>query len=139
MTKKYRSPAKIARSILRLLDYKQSYLEDCWDTEIKIDQKSKNIIWKASETLNLTLKYGVNIVENRGFYNPSFATKTFSQKLLLFQNMWKPDHDSSTFFSCMHEHFKRNSSLCNHFCGSFSSPYCGQLAFFLSTNNWPSP
>ena len=63
--------------MLRLLDYKQSYLEDCWDTEIKIDQKTNDIIWKASETLNLTLKHGVNIVENREFYNPSFATLTF--------------------------------------------------------------
>ena len=83
MGKKYRSPAKIARSMLRLLDYKQSYLEDCWDTEIKIDQKTNDIIWKASETLNLTLTHGVNIVENRQFYNPSFATLTFSQKLCI--------------------------------------------------------
>ena len=137
MGRKYKSPAKIARSILRLLDYKQAYLEDCWDSEIIIDHATKKIIWKASEILKLTLKENIRIVETRKFYNPSFSALPFSQKLAKFQNMWKPDQDSYNFFACMHEHLKRNSSNCDHYCGSFSSPYCGRLTFFLSTNNWP--
>ena len=50
MGKQYKSPAKIARSILRLLDYKQAYLEDCWGADIQIDQQAKTIIWKDTES-----------------------------------------------------------------------------------------
>ena len=137
MGKQYKSPAKIARSILRLLDYKQAYLEDCWGADIQIDQQAKTIIWKASTILNLTLKRNVRIVETRNLYNPSFAALTFSEKLAIFQKMWKPDQDSMNFFTCMHEHIKRNSIKCNNCCGGFSSPYCARLSFFLSSGNWP--
>ena len=137
MGKSSKSPAKIKRSILRLLDYKQAYLEDCWDTEIVIDQESMNIIWKASETLKLTLKKNIRIVETRHFYNPAYTALPFRQKLAKFQDMWVLDQESFNFFSCMNEHLKRKSSQCDHFCGSSSSPFCGRLAYFLSTNNWP--
>ena len=137
MGKRYKSPAKIKRSISRLLDFKQTYLEDLWDTEIKIDKETDDVVWKASETLNLTLKQKVSIVETRPFYNPSFSSLPVSKKLTKFQNMWKPDQDSFTFFACMHDHLKRNTAQCNTFCRGFSSPNCGRLAFFLSTNNWP--
>jgi hypothetical protein len=106
MGKQYKSPAKIARSILRLLDYKQAYLEDYWGADIQIDQQAKTIIWKASTILNLTLKRNVRIVETRNLYNPSFAALTFSEKLAIFQKMWKPDQDSMNFFTCMHEHLR---------------------------------
>ena len=134
MGKSKKSPAKIARSLLRILEYKQAYLEDCWETEINIDQNNKKIIWKASSLLNLTLKQNVQIVETR---NSSFKALNFSEKLKIFQNMWIPDHDSFNFFACMHEHIKRSSSQCNHFCSSLSSPQCGRLAYFLSTSTWP--
>jgi hypothetical protein len=137
MGKQYRSPAKKARSILRLLDYKQAYLEDCWGADIIINQQAKKIIWKPSTTLNLTLEQNVRIVETRNLYNPSFAALSFSEKLAIFQKMWKPDQDSLNFFTCMHEHIKRNSIKCNNFCGGFSSPYCGRLSFFFSSGNWP--
>ena len=137
MGKQYRSPAKKARSILRLLDYKQAYLEDCWGADIIINQQAKKIIWKPSTTLNLTLEQNVRIVETRNLYNPSFAALSFSEKLSIFQKMWKPDQDSLNFFTCMHEHIKRNSIKCNNFCGGFSSPYCGRLSLFFSSGNWP--
>jgi hypothetical protein len=65
MGKTYKSRAKTNRSILRLLDFKQSYLEDLWDCEIKIEDEIKDIIWKASEILNLKLKKNIRIVETR--------------------------------------------------------------------------
>ena len=139
MGKHSKSPAKIKRSILRLLEYKQAYLEDCWDAEICIDEIKKDIIWKASDLLKLTLKRNVRVVETRGYYHPEFPIKPFSEKLSMFQNMWVPDQDSFNFFSCMLEHTKRNSTKCNTFCAGFSSPNCGRLATFLSTNNWPIP
>ena len=137
MGKNYRSPAKINRSILRLLNYKKDYLEDCWGTEIEIDYATKEIVWKASEILRLTLNKNIRIIETRGIFNPTFPSLSFSEKLQKFQNMWKPDHNSFSFFSCMHHHLKRNSTQCDKFCGGFSSPFCGKLTFFLSTNNWP--
>jgi hypothetical protein len=138
MGKQSKSPAKIARSILRLLEYKQAYLEDCWGAEIETDEQNKKIIWKASKMLNLTLKTNMKIVETRSVYNPTFPALTFGEKLALFQNMWKPDHDSFNFFTCMHEHLRRGSIQCNNFCGAFSSPQCGHLAYFLKNNTWPS-
>ena len=138
MGKTYKSRAKTSRSILRVLDFKQAYLEDLWDCEIKIDNEIKDIVWKASDILNLALKKNIRIVETREFYNPSFAVLTLGNKLSKFQNMWQPDLDSFTFFACMHEHIKRNSSKCGSFCGGFSSPYCSELSHLLSTNNWPS-
>ena len=138
MTRKYKSPAKIARSKLRVMDYKQAYLEDCWDCEIIINHETKKIIWKASESLQLTLKENIRIVETREFYNPSFVALPFNQKLAKFQSMWKMDVDSYNFFACMHQHLRRNNSRCDHFCHSLSSPYCGYLTYFLSTNRWPN-
>ena len=61
MGKTCKSRAKINRSILRLLDFKQAYLEDLWDCEIKIDKDIKDIVWKASDILNLTLKKNIRI------------------------------------------------------------------------------
>ena len=87
MGKQSKSPAKIARSILRLLEYKQAYLEDCWGAEIETDEQNKKIIWKASKMLNLTLKTNMKIVETRSVYNPTFPALTFGEKLALFQNM----------------------------------------------------
>ena len=138
MGKKHKSPAKIARSIFRLLEYKQAFLEDCWGTEIETDKENKKIIWKASKMLNLTLKKSLKIVETRSLYNRIFPSLPFGEKLALFQNMWKPDHDSFNFFTCMHEHLRRGSIQCNNFCGAFGSPACGHLAFFLKNNTWPS-
>jgi hypothetical protein len=119
------------------MEFKQSYLEDLWNCEIEIDTKDKKIIWKTSKVLNLTLKKKITIVETRQFYNPAFVALPIGEKLLKFQNMWEPDQDSSTFFACMYEHLKRNSSQCNSFCNRFSSPNCGHLLYFLATNNWP--
>ena len=138
MGKSYKSPAKINRSIKRLLEYKQAYLEDVWACEIQIDEKNHEIIWKASKLLELTLKKNTRIVETRPCYNPTFPALAFKEKLSLFQNMWKPDHASFNFFSCVHNHIKTKSIQCDNFCGGFSSPYCGHLAYFLSTNNWPT-
>ena len=137
MAKRYKSPAKISRSMRRLFDYKQAYLEDCWNTEIIIDNQTKEIKWKASEYLKLTLKKNIRIVETREFYNPSFKALPFSQKLLKFQSMWNLDQDSYNFFASIHEHVKRNSTKCDHFCKSISSPNCGELTYFLSTHSWP--
>ena len=95
MVKQRKSPAKIARSILRLLQYKQAYLEDCWGAEIEIDTQNKKIIWKASKMLNLTLQTNLKIVETRKLYNPNFPALTFGEKLAL----WKPNHDSFNFFT----------------------------------------
>ena len=108
MGKSNKSPAKIKRSILRLLDYKQAYLEDCWNTEIMIDQENMKIIWNASDTLKLTLKKNIRIVETRHFYKPAFKDLPFRQKLAKFQNMRMPDQESFSLFSCMNKHFKRN-------------------------------
>ena len=52
---------------MRLLDYKQAYLEDCWNTEIEIDEENLELVWKASELLRLKLKPKIKIVETRGF------------------------------------------------------------------------
>jgi uncharacterized protein involved in tolerance to divalent cations len=82
MGKKYRRPAKHARSILRLLDYKQVY---CWASEVTVDNEKKTLIWKASETLKF--KNGINIIENREYFNPSFVALPFSQKLATFQSI----------------------------------------------------
>ena len=137
MGKNYRSPAKIKRNILRLLNFKKDYLEDCWGTEIDVDNVNNEIIWNASKVLKLTLKQNTKIIETRGIYNPSYPSMSVSEKLQLFQSMWKPDHNFFNFFSCMHHHLRSNSSKCDNFCGGFSFPYCGYLAYFLSTNTWP--
>ena len=123
---------------MRLLEYKQAYLEDCWGAEIETDEQNKTIIWKASKMLNLTLKTNMKIVETRSVYNPTFPALTFVEKLALFQNMWKPDHDSFNFFTCMHEHLRRGSIKNNNLFGAFSSPQCGLIAYFLKKNTWPS-
>jgi hypothetical protein len=138
MGKNYKSPAKINRSLLRLLEYKKAYLEDCWGSDIEIDDQSKTIVWKASNLLNLTLKKNITIVETRGLYNPTFPLLSFNLKLSKFQNMWQPNLDSFTFFACMHDHIMRNSSKCGSLCSRFSSPYCSELSYLLSINNWPS-
>ena len=135
MGKKYKSPAKITRSILKILNFKQYFLEDCWNCEIEIE--NKEVVWKASEKLRLKLKPQIKIIETRKYYNPTFEKLSFGEKLLLFQNMWKPDHDSYNFFSCMHNHMKRNSAQCDHFCRGFSLPVCGELTHFLATSFWP--
>ena len=137
MGKKYKSPSKLRRNVRRILEYKIAFLEDCWDSDVVIDEHSNYIVWNASKSLKLTLDKGTQIVETRHFYNPSFSTSPFHEKLALFQNMWKPDQHSFNFFSCMHHHLKRSSSQCDHFCNRFSSPYCSRLTFFLSTNKWP--
>ena len=134
-----KSPAKLSRSIIRLLEYKKAYLEDFGDCNIYLDEKNKKIIWKASSLLNLTLKSNVKIVETRGFYNPAFPELSFCEKLGVFQNMCEPDHDSFNFFACMHDHYKRKNSQSDHFCGAFSSPQCGCLTFFLSTDAYGLP
>ena len=87
--------------------------------------------WNRSDTLQLTLKKNIKIVETRHFYNPAFTALPFGQKLAKFQNMWIPDQESFNFFSCMNEHFRRNRSKCDNFCGSLTSPFCGHLAYFL--------
>ena len=137
MGKTYKSRAKTTRSILRLLDFKQAYLEDLWDCEITIDNEIKDIVWKASDILNLALKKNIRVVETREFFNPSFAVLTLGNKLSKFQNMWEPNQDSFTFFACVHDHLKRNSSQCNSYCHELGSPNCGRLVYFLSTNKWP--
>jgi hypothetical protein len=137
MGKHYMSQAKKNRSIVRLMEFKQSYLEDLWNCEIEINTQVKKIIWKASTILNLTLKKKIAIVETRQFYSPSFVALPIGEKLSKFQNMWEPDQDSSTFFACMYEHLKRNSSQCSGLCHRLSSPNCGALVYFLSTNKWP--
>ena len=137
MGKHYRSQAKKNRSFVRLMEFKQSYLEDLWNCEMEINTQAKTIVWKASKILNLTLKKNIAIVETRQFYSPAFLALPIGEKLSKFQNMWVPDQDSSTFFACMYEHLKRSSSQCNSFCHRFSSPNCGDLVYFLTTNNWP--
>merc|ERR1712129_573685 len=104
MGRKYKSPSKIRRDILRVLDYKISFLEDCWDADVEIDKNSNDIVWNASKCLKLTLNKRSKIVETRSFYNPNFPTAQFHEKLSLFQNMWKPDHHSFNFFLCMNNH-----------------------------------
>ena len=136
MGKSYKSPAKIRRDIMRILEYKVAFLEDCWDSDVFINENLE-IIWNASTSLKLTLAKGAKIVETREFYNPAFPKDRFHAKLCSFQNMWKPDQQSLNFFACMHHHLKRSSIECDHFCTSFSSPYCGRLSFFLSKSKWP--
>ena len=92
MGKSHKSPAKIKRSNLRLLNYKKDYLEDAWGTEIKINSNTQEIIWEASELLKLTLKKNTRIVETRGIFNPIFPCFSLSEKLQTFQNMWISDH-----------------------------------------------
>ena len=65
MGKTYKSRAKTTRSILRLLDFKQAYLEDLWDCEIQIDNEIKDIVWKTSDILNLALRKNIRLVETR--------------------------------------------------------------------------
>ena len=116
----------------------KAYLEDVWNTEIEFDEQRKSLIWKPSSSLRLILKPNIKIVETRHVYNPTCSNQSFSDKLLQFQNMWMPDQHSWTFFSCMHHHLKRQTTKCDSFCSVFSTPYCGELAVFLSTNNWPT-
>ena len=58
--KKYKSTAKITRSIFRILNFKQYFLEDCWNCEIEIE--NKEVFWKASEKLRLKLKPQIKII-----------------------------------------------------------------------------
>ena len=77
MGNNYKSPAKINRSMKRLLEYKQA-----WVCLIQIDEKNKEISWKASKLLELTLKNNTRTLETRPF--PALA---FIEKLSQFQNM----------------------------------------------------
>ena len=88
------------------MEYKKTFLEDIWDADTTIDSQTKDIIWNTSKVLKLTLERKIKILETREVYNPLFSSLSFSEKLSKFQNMWKPDHASFTFFSCMHHHLK---------------------------------
>ena len=111
----YKSPAKIARSLLRSQEYKKAMLEDMWDCNITIKKETKDLIWNVSDCLQLTLKRNVTIVEPWEFRNPEFSTLPLSKKLTSFQNMWETDANSFTLFSSLHQHFRNNSQQCDHF------------------------
>ena len=83
---KHKSPAKINRSILRLLNYKKDYLEDCWGIEIEINNEAKTIVWKASELLRLTLNQNIQIA--KCLFNPTFPSLPFSEKLQKLQCLY---------------------------------------------------
>ena len=137
MGNKYRSPAKVTRSLRRLLEYKKAQLEDIWDCDVSINAEKSDLVWNVSTCLKLTLLPKTDIFKTDQFTNSTYLSLTFGEKLMNFQNMWKPDANSTTFFSCLHNHLRRNSSKCDTFCARLSSSYCGKLAYFLSTNNWP--
>ena len=134
---KYKSPARIDRSILRALHHKKMYLEDIWYADITIDIYAKKLIWNPSKSLKLSLQQNMKILEIREVFDPSFSTLPLPKKLLKFQNMWTPDQNSFTFFSSMQNHLKRRTMQCDDLCSHTSSPYCQNLTYLLSTNNWP--
>ena len=134
MGKKYRSPAKLLRSLLGCLEYKENQLRDMWNTDISINLENKDIIWNVTKTLKLTLNKDVKILDA---WHPEFSAMPLSSKLTQFQNMWKTDVSSFILFNSLHNHFRRNSTQCDNFCNQFTSPSCGHLAHFLVTNNWP--
>ena len=138
MGKKYRSPAKISRSLNRILEYKIYSLEDLYNLDVCIerDEKSVSIIsWNV--TKDLKLRPEAKIVETRAYYNPSYQTMKFGDKLQAFQNMWYLTQSSFLFFSCMLGHCRRNSSKCDQLCSQFAMPECGNLTHFFATNTWP--
>ena len=131
---KYRSPAKLSRSLLRSLEYKKAKLEDIWDADISINNENFDLIWNVSKCLKITLKKNVQILDA---WQSGFESLPLSVKLTKFQNMWKPDANCFTLFSSVHHHLRRNTSQCDNFCSEFTSPYCGNLTYFLATNSWP--
>ena len=137
MNNKYRSPAKLSRSLSRLLEYKKAMLEDIWNADVTIKTETNDLIWNISKCLKLTLKPKNKILEAWEFTNPQFASLPICEKLTQFQNMWKPDENSFTFFSSIHHHLRRNSSQCDNFCTEFPSPCCSELTYYLATNTWP--
>ena len=82
-----------------------AFLKDCWDTDVFINDDLE-VVWNASKSLQLKLEKKAKIEETREHYNPSFPNSQFHEKLLLFQNLWKPDRQSFNFFACMHHHLK---------------------------------
>ena len=60
MGNKYISPAKIARSLSRLLEYKKAMLEDIWNADVTINNEANDLIWNVSNSLKLTLKKKIN-------------------------------------------------------------------------------
>ena len=106
----YKSPAKLTRSLLRYLEYKKAKLEDIWDADILINNENHELIWNVSNCITFTLKKNVLILDA---WLSEFGSLPLSVKLTKFQNMWKPDATE------------------------FTSPYCGNLAYFLATNSWP--
>ena len=137
MLKKYRSPAKLARNLLRLLEYKEAMLRDIWNADVTINKETKDLVWNVTEHIKLTLKKNQKIVETWEFSNPKFASLQINDKLTQFQKMWKPDEHSFTFFSSVHHHLRRNSTQCDNFCNQFTYPACSHLIHYLVTNDWP--
>ena len=85
----------------------------------------------------LTLKSKVELFDAWEVNNKTFSSLTNCEKLTNFQSMWKTDSSSINLYACLHDHLRRNSQECDHFCSSLGSPYCGHLNYFLSTNDWP--
>ena len=121
MGKKYRSPAKLSRSLLRCLEYKENQLLDMWNTDISINLEYKDIIWNVTKSLKPTLKKDVKIIDA---WHPEFPALRLSSKLTQFQNMWMTDASSFRLFNRLHSHFRSNSTQCDNFCTLFTSPFC---------------
>merc|ERR1712183_386488 len=111
-------------------------LQDQYKLEVEIDEENLNILWNVN-SIKIKLKPDAEIIETRQFYNPSYAQSSFGEKIINFQKMWEPSHSSFIVFSCILNHWNRNSHKCDHFCSQFSMPECGMLTYFFSTNAWP--
>ena len=124
-------------ALAEILEYKKAMLEDIWNADVTINNEANDLNLNVSNWLKLTLKKKIKIVETWEFTNPKFVSLSISEKLTQFQNMWKPDENSFTFFSSVHHHLRRNSTQCDHFCTQFTSPCCSNLTYYLATNDWP--
>ena len=140
MPRKHKSPAKKARSIKRAMEYKKENLIDLFDLELSLNFKTQEIIWNVTDNIALTLKPNCEVLETRYIFNPDYFTFSLGKRVTSFQSMWKPDQNSFLLFTCLLNHLKQNTILCDKLCGHLSlSPICGDLIQTLASSGGRPP
>ena len=140
MPNKHKSPAKQARSRKRAMEYKKENLVDLFDLELSLNFKTYEIIWNVTDNIALTLKPDCEVLETRYIFNPAFSTFPLGKRVTCFQSMWKPDQNSFLLFTCLLNHLKQNTILCDKLCGHLSlSPICGDLIQTLASSGSRPP
>ena len=122
------------------MEYKTEILIDRYALELDLNYKTEEIIWNVTDSIALILKPDCEVLETRYIFNPAFSTFPLGKRVTSFQSMWKPDENSFLLFTCLLNHLKSNTLLCDKLCGHLSlSPICGDLIKTLAASGTKPP